>query len=73
MVWHERLRLPDAVQAYTVNPRRIIHSPRGACEIGYDADIILLSENIFQIPTERLVQTQVITTILGGKVVYSIL
>jgi len=74
-VWygHERLRLPDAVQAYTVNPRRIIHSPRGAFEIGYDADIILLSENIFQIPTERLVQTQVITTILGGKVVYSIL
>jgi predicted amidohydrolase YtcJ len=74
-VWygHERLRLQDAVLAYTVNPRRIIHTPRGALEVGCDADIILLSENIFQIPLQNLAQVQVLATILGGEVVYSVL
>jgi len=32
--------LQDAVLAYTVNPRRIIHAPRGALEVGCEADII---------------------------------
>ncbi|MCS7013590.1 MAG: amidohydrolase [Chloroherpetonaceae bacterium] len=69
----ERLSLPQALEAYTLSSRRIIDARRGLIEQGYQADLIVLSENIFRIPAERLPSVQVLATILGGEIVHSIL
>lgn len=74
-VWHaqERLALQDALKAYTSTPREIIGACRGVLQVGSEADLVLLSENIFQMPAQSLTQTQVLATILDGEVVHSIL
>lgn len=69
----ERLTLPEALWAYTAAPRQIIQAPRGLMQRGYQADLVLLSENIFQLPATALTRTTVLATFLGGEVVYSIL
>jgi hypothetical protein len=43
----------------------------GSIEVGKYADLVVLDQNLFEIPTERISQTTVVTTMLGGKVVYS--
>ncbi|MFN3386526.1 MAG: amidohydrolase [Candidatus Thermochlorobacter sp.] len=74
-VWHaqERLSLQDALKAYTSTPREVIGACRGTLQVGSDADLVLLSENIFQMPVQSLTQAQILATILDGKVVHSIL
>lgn len=73
--WHaqERLSLPSALDAYVATPRQIIKASRGTLQLGSDADLILLSENIFQMPALNLSQTKITATILGGDIVHSIL
>ena len=34
------------------------------------ADLVILSQNIFKIPAEKIVEARVKTTILGGKIIY---
>lgn len=66
-VWHaqERLALQDALKAYTSTPREIIGACRGVLQVGSEADLVLLSENIFQMPAQSLTQTQVFSNYLG--------
>jgi len=43
---------------------------KGTLEPGRLADLIVLSDDLLTIPTERILQTKVDLTILGGRVVY---
>ena len=45
-------------------------SKKGSIEIGKAADFVILSDNIFAIPVEELVDTNVLMTILDGDVIY---
>ncbi len=56
----ERLAVQEALRAYS-NPLRI----------GGLADCVILSEDVFSIPPQRLLETHVEHTIVGGNIVHS--
>ncbi|MGB0387200.1 MAG: amidohydrolase [Ardenticatenaceae bacterium] len=67
--------LPDldaAIRAYTINAAYLMRQENrtGSIEVGKFADLIVLSQNIFDIPVEEISQTTVLRTILGGETVY---
>jgi len=68
--------VPDlltAVKMHTINAAYQMHMERelGSIEVGKYADLVVLSQNLFEVPTERISDTTVVQTILGGKVVYT--
>lgn len=67
------LTLEEALRAYTVMPPRAVHREDrfGTIETGKYADLVILLEDPFTIPRERLGEVKVAHTIVGGKVVFS--
>lgn len=68
----QRLSVADAVEAYTLGAafagRR--EKSEGSLEVGKSADLIIVSQNIFQVDPHRIGETKVLTTLVAGKVVY---
>jgi len=68
----QRLTVAAAIDAYTLGAafagRR--EKSEGSLEIGKLADLIIVSQNVFDIPPRRIAATKVITTIVGGRLVY---
>jgi predicted amidohydrolase YtcJ len=68
----ERLTVAEAVNAYTLGAafagRR--EKTEGSLEPGKLADLIIVSQNIFEIEPRRIGRTEVLTTIVGGRVAY---
>lgn len=64
--------LPQAVEAYTLGAayagRR--EQSEGSIEPGKLADLVIVSQNIFEIDPHAIAKTKVIKTIVGGRVVY---
>ncbi|MCK4363847.1 MAG: amidohydrolase family protein [Candidatus Aminicenantes bacterium] len=44
---------------------------KGSLKEGKLADIVVLSKDVFTIPEEEILNTDVVYTILGGKIIYS--
>jgi predicted amidohydrolase YtcJ len=42
----------------------------GSLEVGKLADLIVVSQNVLEIVPQKLADTKVLTTIVGGKLVY---
>jgi predicted amidohydrolase YtcJ len=61
------------IKMHTINAAYQLHMDRdtGSIEVGKYADLVVLDQNLFEAPTERISDTAVMQTILGGKVVYS--
>src|ERR1700730_8501578 len=68
----QRLTVEETVQGYTLGAAFAGHREKleGSFEIGKLADLIILSQNIFDVKPHRIGQTKVLTTIVGGRVVY---
>jgi len=71
-----REAIPDllaVIRMHTINSAYQMHRERefGSIEAGKQADLIVLSQNLFDVPTEKISDTKVLLTMLGGKVVYS--
>lgn len=68
----EKITLPEAVEAYTFGAAfaEFQEREKGSIAPGKLADMIVLSENIFNMKTETIRNVKVETTIVGGKVVY---
>jgi predicted amidohydrolase YtcJ len=68
----ERVSLEDAIKAYTLDAafagRR--EKTEGSLEPGKLADLIVLSQDLFKIDPSQIVKTEVLLTVVGGKVVY---
>jgi predicted amidohydrolase YtcJ len=68
----QRLTVAQAVQGYTLDAafagRR--EMTEGSLEKGKLADLIIVSQNIFEIDPHKISETKVHTTIVGGQVVY---
>jgi predicted amidohydrolase YtcJ len=68
----QRVTLAQAVEGYTLGAayagRR--EKTEGSIEPGKLADLIIVSQNIFEIDPHTIAQTKVVKTIVGGKVVY---
>jgi hypothetical protein len=68
----ERLTVEQAVNAYTLGAafagRR--EKTEGSLEAGKLADLIIVSQNIFDINPHKIGATKVLTAIVGGRLVY---
>jgi predicted amidohydrolase YtcJ len=69
---NEAIDLPSAIKAMTLNSTYIMNMEDmvGSLEIGKYADIIILDQNLFEIPVEEISSTKVLKTILAGKLVF---
>lgn len=69
----QRLTVAETVEGYTLGAafagRR--EKTEGSLERGKSADLIILSQNIFEIDPHKISETKVRTTMVGGRVVYS--
>jgi predicted amidohydrolase YtcJ len=69
---HERVSLEDAVKGYTLGAaysgRR--EKTEGSLEPGKLADLIVVSQDLFKIEPAEIGKTEVLLTMVGGKVVY---
>jgi predicted amidohydrolase YtcJ len=67
----QRISLEDAVRFYTWNNAYVTfeEDSKGSLKEGKLADIAVLDRDIFSRPPRELIDTQVLYTILGGKVV----
>jgi predicted amidohydrolase YtcJ len=68
----QRLTVAQAIEGYTLGAAFAGHREKteGSVEIGKLADLIILSQNIFDIKPNRIGATKVVTTIVGGRLVY---
>jgi predicted amidohydrolase YtcJ len=68
----ERIGVADAVRAYTQGSAFAAFSDKevGTLEVGKLADLAVLSQDIFAVPLETIGKTRVVTTMVGGKIVY---
>jgi hypothetical protein len=60
------------VKMHTINAAAQIHRERdiGSVEVGKYADLIVLGQNLFRVPTEQISETRVLMTMLGGRIVF---
>ena len=68
----EKITLPEAVEAYTLGSAfaEFQEHEKGSITPGKLADMVILSDNIFELKPEPSRDVKVETTIVGGKVVY---
>ena len=68
----QRLSVGEAIDAYTIGAafagRR--EKTEGSLEPGKVADLIMVSQDVFRIDTYKINQTQVVLTMVGGRIVY---
>ena len=62
----------DAIRAFTINGAYALHSDQdfGSLEQGKLADLIVINQNLLQIPVARIPDTQVLMTLVGGETVF---
>jgi predicted amidohydrolase YtcJ len=69
----EKITLSEAVEAYTMGSAfaEFQERDKGSITPGKLADMVILSDNIFDLKPEAIRNVKVETTIVGGKIVYS--
>jgi predicted amidohydrolase YtcJ len=68
----QKITVEEAVRAYTATAAlaSFDESRKGILSTGRLADLVVLSRNIFEIPSEQIRDAKVELTAVGGKVVY---
>jgi hypothetical protein len=68
----QKLSLADAVYAYTMGGAFAMRreTDEGSIEAGKLADLILLSQNIFEVDPHKIAETSSVLTMVGGRVVF---
>jgi predicted amidohydrolase YtcJ len=68
----ERISIEDAIRAYTYNTAyaNFEEKTKGSIEIGKLADLAVLSKNLLGVAPKEFLTTEVVYTIVGGKIVY---
>jgi predicted amidohydrolase YtcJ len=68
----EKLTLAEAIRAFTSGAAwaSFDDQRKGTLERDMLADIVILSEDLFALPPERLLEAEVVMTIVDGKIVY---
>ena len=69
----EALNVMDTLRVYTINGAYLSKEEeiKGSIESGKLADMIVLDRDILTIPVEEIKDVKVLTTIVGGSIVYS--
>ena len=68
----QRMTREEALRSYTINSAYAAFEEhlKGSLEPGKLADIVVLSQDILEVPADRILATRVDLTILGGEVRY---
>lgn len=68
----ESLSIEKAIEFYTLGSAyaSFEEAVKGSLQVGKLADIVVLSKDLFTIPEEEILNTEVVYTILGGKTIY---
>lgn len=68
----QKISLENAIRGYTLNGAyaEFAEDKKGSLEEGKYADIVVLQNNLFEIPPSVIPQTQILMTIVGGNIVY---
>ena len=69
----QKLTRMQALKTYTMNAAYcgFEEKIKGSLKVGKLADMVVLSRDIMAIPTNEILETKVLLTIIGGKIVYS--
>ena len=73
VLWpEERSNLEDMIVSYTYNGAyaNFLEKETGSIEVGKQADMIVLDQNLFEIPTTEIAKTKVLLTLVDGKEVF---
>ncbi len=67
-----RVDLPTAIEILTINGAHALglEAVTGSIEPGKEADFIVLNQNLFDVPIEKVVETEVLRTVLRGRTVH---
>jgi predicted amidohydrolase YtcJ len=73
LIPEEKISAEEAVECYTINAAyaEFAENKKGSIEVGKFADMVVLSENIFEIPPEEIQNVSVLKTIFDGKEIYN--
>jgi predicted amidohydrolase YtcJ len=68
----ERIGLPEALAAFTINAAYTnrMEKDTGSIEVGKSADLIVLDQNLFGVPSEKISETKPLVTLFEGKAVH---
>ncbi|CUT01003.1 hypothetical protein JGI22_00093 [Candidatus Kryptobacter tengchongensis] len=68
----QKISVAEAVECYTINNAyaEFAENEKGSITPGKLADFVVLSDNIFNIPPEKIKDVKVLMTVLGGKIIY---
>jgi len=73
VLWpEERASLEDLITSFTYNGAyaNFLENETGSIEVGKQADIIVLDQNLFKIPPNDIAKTKVLLTLVDGQVVF---
>jgi len=68
----QKISLEEVIKGYTINAAyaEFAEDIKGSLEEGKLADIVVLNQNLFQIPPENIADTEVLMTVCNGEIVY---
>ncbi len=68
----ERMTLEEMIASFTINGARanFMENETGSIEVGKNADMVVLENNLFDISASEIADTKVVMTIFEGKTVY---
>ncbi len=68
----QELSLEDALAAYTINSAYSMRQDDkvGSIEVGKEADVVVLNQNLFKIDKSQIKDTKILQTLLAGDEVY---
>ena len=69
----QKITLEEAIRYHTLGPAYAAfeENVKGSLEAGKLADMVVLSRDLFTVEPEEILNTEVLYTILGGKIVYA--
>lgn len=69
----QKISLEEAIKYQTLGPAYAAFEEdiKGSLEVGKLADMVVLSKDLFSVEPAEILNTKVLLTILGGKIVYS--
>jgi predicted amidohydrolase YtcJ len=69
----EKLSREEAIRLYTINNAYLHHEEKdkGSLEVGKLGDLIIIDRDVTTCPTDEILRTKVLGTIVGGKVVWA--
>jgi predicted amidohydrolase YtcJ len=68
----QRMTRLEALKSYTINAAYAAfeENSKGSLKVGKYADMVMLSKNILTVPEDQIPSAKVVSTIVGGKVLY---